>query len=376
MRLRKGCVFFGFAVLVGVTAMGGEPDQLLMSNWGVGGALPASTNGSPNPGDLNSILRFAVPVDGTPWETLAVLNTPGGMMIGPDAMLYVTSALQHRVVRVNPDTGEYLGAFTESGSGGLDTPDDLTFGSDDNLYVGGRESDSVVRYNGQTGVLIDVFVTSGSGGLAGPRGLAFGPDGNLYVASLNGNEILRYDGGSGAFIDEFVSSETADAVGMFAPYEILFGGPDGNLYVGAYGGARVLRFDAATGAFIDTFVGPGSGGLGSPIGMAFSSEFLYVAGEGSDTILRYNAITGAFDGVFADLVETSTHSPRYLLLRSSAGPCTADLNGDGMVGGSDLALLLGLWGETNPVLPADLNGDGVVGGSDLAILLGEWGRCR
>ncbi len=53
----------------------------------------------------------------------------------------------------------------------------------------------------------------------------------------------------------------------------------------------------------------------------------------------------------------------------------ADLDRDGQVGASDLAILLGSWG---PCLdecdcPADLDGDGQVGASDLAILLGSWG---
>ena len=48
-----------------------------------------------------------------------------------------------------------------------------------------------------------------------------------------------------------------------------------------------------------------------------------------------------------------------------------DLDGNGSVGGSDLAILLGAWGSKGG--PADLDGDGVVGGSDLAILLGSWG---
>jgi len=48
---------------------------------------------------------------------------------------------------------------------------------------------------------------------------------------------------------------------------------------------------------------------------------------------------------------------------------TADLNGDGVVNGSDLAVLLVQWGTKGP---ADLNSDGVVNGSDLAILLVNW----
>lgn len=55
-------------------------------------------------------------------------------------------------------------------------------------------------------------------------------------------------------------------------------------------------------------------------------------------------------------------------------PCDADLNGDGVVGPFDLAVLLGAWGP-NEGDPADLDEDGVVGPMDLAILLGSWGSC-
>ena len=55
--------------------------------------------------------------------------------------------------------------------------------------------------------------------------------------------------------------------------------------------------------------------------------------------------------------------------------CTADIvgdiNGDGVVNGADLSVLLGAWGST--LSAADLDGDGVVGASDLALLLGAWG---
>lgn len=53
--------------------------------------------------------------------------------------------------------------------------------------------------------------------------------------------------------------------------------------------------------------------------------------------------------------------------------CRADLNGDGVVNGADLGLLLGAWGTSDPC--ADLNNDGLVNGADLGILLGAWGPC-
>ncbi len=51
--------------------------------------------------------------------------------------------------------------------------------------------------------------------------------------------------------------------------------------------------------------------------------------------------------------------------------CPADLDSDGSVGPSDLAILLGAWGGTG----ADLSGDGATGPEDLALLLGAWGSC-
>ena len=50
----------------------------------------------------------------------------------------------------------------------------------------------------------------------------------------------------------------------------------------------------------------------------------------------------------------------------------ADLNGDHVVDGGDLGILLAGWGGAGA---ADLNGDGTVDGADLGVLLGAWGSC-
>jgi len=52
-------------------------------------------------------------------------------------------------------------------------------------------------------------------------------------------------------------------------------------------------------------------------------------------------------------------------------PIGGDLDGDGVVGSGDLALLLAAWGECEGC-GADLDGDGEVGGSDMAVLLASW----
>lgn len=50
-----------------------------------------------------------------------------------------------------------------------------------------------------------------------------------------------------------------------------------------------------------------------------------------------------------------------------------DIDGNGVVNGADLGLLLGAWGSSDRA--ADLNADGEVTGADLGILLGNWGPC-
>jgi hypothetical protein len=67
----------------------------------------------------------------------------------------------------------------------------------------------------------------------------------------------------------------------------------------------------------------------------------------------------------------------YTIAKIDLGPapCPADLTGDGVVNGADIAALLGAWGPCSGSCPADLTGDGVVNGADLAALLGAWGDC-
>jgi hypothetical protein len=53
-------------------------------------------------------------------------------------------------------------------------------------------------------------------------------------------------------------------------------------------------------------------------------------------------------------------------------PCPADLNGDNIVNGVDLGLLLSAWGTAEQ----DITGDAVTNGTDLGILLASWGACE
>jgi hypothetical protein len=53
--------------------------------------------------------------------------------------------------------------------------------------------------------------------------------------------------------------------------------------------------------------------------------------------------------------------------------CREDLNADGIVDGTDLGLILAVWGSGNRL--ADIDGNGLVNGADLGLLLSHWGPC-
>jgi hypothetical protein len=58
--------------------------------------------------------------------------------------------------------------------------------------------------------------------------------------------------------------------------------------------------------------------------------------------------------------------------------CEMDVDGDGIVGPSDLAEIFANWGVTSfcpSMLPTDFNDDGQVDAADLMILLNAWGDC-
>ncbi len=59
---------------------------------------------------------------------------------------------------------------------------------------------------------------------------------------------------------------------------------------------------------------------------------------------------------------------------SSCEPCPADLDGDGMVGVSDLIAVLAAWGKKGG--PEDLDGSGFVDIGDILAVLAAWGPCE
>ena len=95
--------------------------------------------------------------------------------------------------------------------------------------------------------------------------------------------------------------------------------------------------------------------------------------EGRRSYLAWNPTNGERTITFTDGF-TMCLPPGGVLARRTAVTCTApgDLDGNGVVDGADLTLLLGDWGGCSGC-SGDLDGNGTVDGRDLARLLGAWG---
>ena len=73
-------------------------------------------------------------------------------------------------------------------------------------------------------------------------------------------------------------------------------------------------------------------------------------------------------GTFADGSSTTVGSSS-LVMNGVPVPIIGDINGDGVVNGFDLGLLLSGWGQPGPT---DVNNDGTTNGFDLGVLLTNW----
>lgn len=87
----------------------------------------------------------------------------------------------------------------------------------------------------------------------------------------------------------------------------------------------------------------------------------------------YNPNQGAFSVASTVSVSTASQYNGLWMFRLPDAPCVADLDGNGLVDGADLTILLGAWNGAKS--PADLDADGTVDAADMAVLLNAWGEC-
>ncbi len=125
-------------------------------------------------------------------------------------------------------------------------------------------------------------------------------------------------------------------------------------------GINTLSYSLTTGA-----------GLTAPMG-----SFTHDSGDAANmhSIELDTSTVGPFAGGVVITSNDPEEGVRVVTVTANiVSDCPEDLDGDGVVGSSDLAQLIGLWTSMDP--DADLDGSGTVGSGDLAILIGNWGPC-
>ena len=177
---------------------------------------------------------------------------------------------------------------------------------------------------------------------------------------FEGSNLISTTGATSSGIDDAIGCSTSNgptvAADFWYAYDVDCTGLVEISTCGADFNTRISIYDAAGGC-------PSSGDTAyacNDDGCGTGSSVTFPAFEGQSLLIR----VGSSDG--------STGSADLAIACTPFGdPCPEDLNGDGIVNGADLGLLLGAWGTDG----GDINGDGLTNGADLGLMLGAWGDC-
>lgn len=297
---------------------------------------------------------------------------------------------------------------------------DLAIGADGRLYAAvGNRVFALDRS-------VDAEATAWSVALpAEARALAVAPNDGLAVLLANGRiEILDASGRIDAtFVQPFAAGDAEDLVfragvaggdealvtrsnglvhrfawptastGVFADLTALapalrgaFVLEDGSVLVAASALNAILRLDPS-GANLGEWDVDNGALLNGVTAIADAGDGRAVLATGtasSSTINGFNLANGYTERTYRVYPADAPQATAIVVAPASASDANGnlvpdacerragDLDGDGTVGATDLAALLGAWGACAGCA-ADLDGDGGVGASDLAVLLGNWG---
>lgn len=209
-----------------------------------------------------------------------------------------------------------------------------------------------------------------------------------------------YANGSSPAIVNSTIVENGGFVGVFTTFgafptvanSIVAGAVDGSVPQQSFGGNGVasVRYSLLQGILFAADAGPGTAFLASAVGLDPANDYAPLAGSpaidaGDNGALPADVATdllglarfiddpntpdtGVGKGPIVDIgaIEFSGGAPQSVV---------GDMDGDGLVGPSDLAMLLAAWGPCGGCV-ADLTGDGVVDGADLLVMLAHWGGSK
>jgi hypothetical protein len=194
----------------------------------------------------------------------------------------IGSRNNHSVKEYDGATGDYLGNFVDSASGGLNTTQDLLYLSDSILLVTGLGNTAIKKYNGKTGEYLGDF--SAGYTLQKPTKMSIGPDNKIYVSQWGQvqNKVVRFNM-DGSFVDEFTSTGISNALDHVWD-------SNKNMYVAGYGSGnngKIYKFDSlgnSLGIFINT------GSIKGPSGLWLDSAAnFYVADWTIGKVIKFDS---------------------------------------------------------------------------------------
>lgn len=228
------------------------------------------------------------------------IGDPFGVEIGPDGSLYVTEVRNHRVWRIDRNSGHarVVAGCGEKGYSGdgdpaiearLNEPYEIRFDDLGNWYFVEMQNHTIRRVDARTGVISTVAGTgmagfSGDGGPATqaqmnqPHSIALDGQGGLYVADIQNHRIRRIDLKSGVIETIAGSAErrlprdgqTARGNPLLGPRALFI--QNGEMWIALREGHAVYRMNLKEGV-LHHIAGTGARGYSGDGGPAKAAKF-------------------------------------------------------------------------------------------------------